>query len=307
MNPVLSIIIVNYNTKELIKQCLESVIRNDKRLELKGRVIDPKDEETIPAEIIVVDNNSTDGSREYLKSMTKKINLRLILNKKNLGFSKANNQGMEKARGEYLLLLNSDTIIPEGAISQTLLWLASRPEAAVVGCKLINPDGSPQPSVGNFPDLVTVFLMLFKEHFTGSQRTRRTGSKIAEVDWVMGAFLMFRRYLIEEAGKLDERIFMYMEEIEWCYRIKKKGYKIFFYPNAKVVHLGGGSSITGRTDPILNIYKGLVYFYQKHRSGLELELLKLMLRAKAALSWLLGVITNNSYLKRTYGQAFKLV
>ncbi|MFH1561640.1 MAG: glycosyltransferase family 2 protein [Patescibacteria group bacterium] len=301
MRPTLSIIIVNWNTKKLTKQCLDSILTNDKRLDLSGRAT--VKEEVVPTEIIVVDNGSTDDSIKYLKSLKK---IKIIFNKDNLGFGKANNQGIKTAQGEYVLLLNSDTIIKEGAISQTVHWMAAHPEAAVAGCKLLNPDGSSQSSFGSFPDLATVFLMLFKEHFLGSKKVRRTGNKIEETDWVMGAFLLTRKSTLEQAGLLDEGIFMYMEEVEWCYRVKQLGLKIFFYPNAKITHLGRGSSASGKTDPILNIFRGLNYFYRKHKSPTERLILKLMLKAKALSGWTIGILTKNDYLKSTYSQAFKL-
>lgn len=308
MRPILSIIIVNYNTKKLIKNCLSSIIKNDKRLDFSGKLIDPKEEELVPTEIIVIDNGSSDGSVKYVKSQKSKIKkLEIISNNNNLGFAKANNQGIKVAKGEYLLLLNSDTIVPEAAISQTLFWLASHPEAAVVGCKLLNQDKSDQGSYGSFPDLWTVFLMLFLEKFFGSSRVRTSGNRIRQVDWLVGAFLMVRKYAFDQAGLLDEKIFMYMEEVEWFYRLKKNGLKSFFYPNAKIIHLGGGSSVSGRTDPVLNIYRGLIYFYQKHKTSFELVILKFMLKIKAATSFILGKLTNNNYLTVTYGKAIKLV
>lgn len=300
--PILSIVIVNWNTRELLKQCLESIFRSDKRLDFSGKLTGLNSEEKIPAEIIIVDNGSHDGSSE-LRTKNLKLKIKWILNDTNLGFSKANNQGIKAAKGEYVLLLNSDTIVNEGAISQTLFWLAAHSEADIIGCKLVNLDGTAQPSYGKFPDLLTVFLMLFKEHFGGEKRVRSAGDKIVKTDWVMGAFLMARRSVFREIDGLDEKIFMYMEEIEWCYRAKKRNFGIFYYPEAKIIHLGGGSSVSGRTDPILNIYKGLIYFYKKHRSFLELVILEVMLKIKALGAFFLGILKKDDYLKRTYSKA----
>jgi len=308
MNPTLSIIIINWNTKDLVKQCLETIKDKDNRLDLSLKKLDSADSESAPTEIIIVDNGSNDNSVPYLKEQAKKIvGLKLILNKDNLGFAKANNQGIKKARGEYILLLNSDTIIPEAAISQTLFWLANHPEAAACGCKLLNKDKTDQESYGTFPDLLTTFIMLFLEKFFGSKRVRASGDEIKRVDWLMGAFVMTRKWVFENIGDLDENIFMYMEEIEWFYRLSKAGLSAYFYPNAKIIHLGGGSSKTGRTDPIINIYKGLIYFYKKHKPNWQLKIVKLMLKTKASLSLLLGKITHNDYLIDTYEKTFKLV
>jgi len=328
MNPALSIIIVNYNTKKLLEECLSSIIKNDKRLDFSAKEITSVDNESIPAEIIVVDNGSSDGSVETIRNfqipclagrqanpkLQTNLNppaggpkIKLIENRKNLGFAKANNQAIKKSKGEFVLLLNSDTLVNEPAISQTLLWLSSHSEAAAAGCKLINPDGSNQGSFGTFPDLWTVFLMLFCERFFGSRRVRSSGGLIKQVDWLVGAFMMVRKSALRKVGLLDEKIFMYMEEVEWFYRLKESDLKAFFYPNAKIIHLGGASSVTGRTDPILNIYRGLVYFYRKHKSPAQLAILKIILKLKAVLSLFLGKISVNNYLTKTYGEAIKLV
>ena len=184
-------------------------------------------------------------------------------------------------------------------------FLAKNPQAGVVGCRLLNPDGSYQPSAGPFPNLGIALVMLFLEHWL-KDLVRKSFKKITEVDWVMGAALMVRRPVIEKAGLMDEGIFMYMDEVEWCYRIKKAGFKVFFYPQAEIVHLFGGSSKTGRQEPILNIYRGLLYFYKKHYPAWQLSILKFMLKLKAGIAWFLGKIINNSYLVKTYAQTFQI-
>ena len=301
-----SIIILSFNTKEFLRNCLES-LRN------------------LPVEIIVVDNGSTDGSKEYLRDLEQKrfrniekkkesakslnvynsISLKVIFNNQNLGFGAGNNQGMREATGKYLLLLNSDTIVKNGAPLKMAEFMEKQAEVGVLGCKLLNPDGSPQPSAGPFPNLWVSAIMLFAEHWLGDL-VRSSFAQTKEVDWVMGAALMVRREVIKKAGLMDEGIFMYMDEVEWCYRIKKSGYKVMFYPGAEITHLGGGSSKTGRKDPILNIYRGLIYFYQKHYAPWQLPLLKTMLKLKATGALLIGWLTNNSYLKQTYAEALKI-
>lgn len=279
----ISIIILSWNTKSLLRDCLKS---------LKG-----------DGEIIVVDNNSSDGSVQMVQTEFPKV--KLILNKKNLGYGAANNQGIKMAKGDYLLLLNSDTVVKDEAPLKMAEFLAQNPQAGVVGCCLLNKDGSLQPSAGPFPSLGVSFVMLFLEHWW-KNLARTSFAKTTEVDWVMGAALMFRREVIKKAGLMDEGIFMYMDEVEWCFRIKKAGFKVFFYPGAKIIHLFGGSSKTGRETPILNIYKGLIYLYQKHYSPTQLKILKFMLKLKAGTAWLLGKITGNTYLIKTYVQAFQI-
>ena len=279
----ISIIILSWNTKALLRDCLKS---------LKG------DEE-----IIVVDNASTDSSPQMVQKEFPKV--KLILNKKNLGYGAANNQGIKVAQGDYLLLLNSDTVVKKDAPLKMATFLAKNPKAGVVGCRLLNPDGTLQPSAGPFPSLRVSFVMLFLEHW-GKNLARASFPKTTEVDWVMGAALMFRREVIKKAGVMDEGIFMYMDEVEWCYRIKKAGFKVFFYPEAEIIHLFGGSSQKGRETPILNIFRGLIYLYQKHYSPHQLKILKFMLKLKAGAAWLLGKSTGNTYLIKTYAQAFQI-
>ena len=301
----LSVIIANYNAKELLKDCLESVFKYTKGLDF---------------EVIVVDNGSTDGSVEYLKTQNSKLkttcpagkrarqNLKLktILNKENLGFAKANNQGIKIAEGKYILLLNSDTLLKDNVFSKMVDFMEKHPGVSAVGPRLLNADDSKQASVGRFPTLPVVIVMLFKEHFGGSRYVRCSPDETGEVDWVMGAALMARKKIFDRIGLLDEKIFMYNEEVEWCYRVKKEKGRIFYYPSAEIIHLWQGSSKTGKKDPILNIYKGLLYFYQKHKNPIELAVLRFLLKLKAGSAYLLGALTGNNYLKETYGQAIKI-
>jgi len=295
-----SIIILSWNTEKLLKQCVESILNNCKS-ERRNKVV---------AEIIVIDNGSTDGSVKYLRDLELKkyrnIELKIILNEKNLGFGAGNNQGMKAASGQYFLLLNSDTIVKNQAWLKMAEFMDRNPKVGVIGCRLLNPDSSWQPSCGYFPNLAVAFLMLFAEHWLGSL-VRFSPKKPKEVDWVMGAAMMIRPKVIEKAGLMDEGIFMYMDEVEWCWRIKKAGWKIMFWPGAEIIHLGGGSSPEGRKWPIVNIYRGLLYFYQKHKPWWQKEILKFMLKSKAWLAIFLGKLTGNKYLVETYEEAAKII
>lgn len=279
-----TVIIPSYNTKRLLKQCLKSL--NSK------------------LEIIVVDNDSSDGSVEMVTKEFPKV--KLIKNKANLGFGAANNQGMKLAKGKYFLLLNSDTIVRDNASLKMAEFMDKHPEVGVVGCKLLNIDGTPQPSAGPFPSLGVVAVMLFAEHWLGDL-VRTSFKQTKKVDWVMGAALMVRSEVVKKVGLMDEGIFMYMDEVEWCYRIKKAGHKVVFYPNARIIHLGGGSSQSGRRDPIVNIYRGLIYFYKKHYPFWQLPILKTMLKLKTRGALIVGWLTNNHGLKETYAEAFKII
>ena len=287
---IISVVILSWNTKKILENCLQSLF-----------AFKPGPYEL---EVIVVDNASTDGSPAMVKRKFKPV--KLIENKENLGFTKGNNQGMKKAKGDYLLILNSDTLIKDKAPVKMARFLEDNPQVGVVGCKLLNPNGTNQPSYGPFPNLGIVMIMLFAEHWLGGHLVRRSGEKTVATDWVMGAALMIKKEIIKKAGMFDEKIFMYMEENEWCYRIKKAGYQVVFYPEARITHLGRASSTTGRKDPILNIYKGLIYFYQKHYPGWQLPILRLMLKLKAGGALLLGYLIKKPYLKETYGEAFKI-
>lgn len=285
----LSIIIVSFNTQKLLDDCLASVFRS-----LKGT--------KITFEVIVVDNVSVDGTREMLKK--KYPDVRTILNKENVGFGKANNQGMKQARGNYIFLLNSDTIVLNDAIGKLVAFAKQHPKS-FVGPKLLNLDRSPQTSCGPFFSLTVVFASLF---LRGDKigLTRWSPNSVRRVDWVSGAALMGSRKLFMDDLLFDEKIFMYMEEIDLLYRARQKGYHTLFYPRSVIIHLGSGSSTNKRKGPVLNIYRGLIYFFQKHRGRLSLAVLRMLLKLKAALAWLIGILTASQYLKETYAEAYKL-
>jgi len=291
----ISIVIVNYNTRKLLVDCLNSIFKNTKNLNY---------------EVIVVDNGSTDGSVEEIQNLKSKIQssswrteLKIIENKQNLGFAKANNQGIKIARGRYILLLNSDTKIVDNALKKLVDFAKIKPNLGVLGPRLLNKDGSFQPSAGRFFTLPWAILWLM----TGDKFLYSSPAKSKKVEWVMGAAFLVSRRAIEKAGLLDENFFMYMEEVEWCWRIKKAGFQIWFYPEAEIYHLVRGSSPEGEQKAILWIYQGLIYFYQKHFAWWQLAMLKLALRIKAISGWLIGFLIANRYLKDTYAKAFKMV
>ncbi len=286
----LSIIIVSYNTKDITDNCLASIKKS-----LQGS--------PIVYEIIVVDNVSTDGSREMLRK--KYPDAVTIFNDENVGFGRANNQGIRKAKGAYILLINSDTLAIKNAIPKLYEFAKNHPKS-FAGPKLLNMDRTPQTSCGPFLTTYVVFAALFlKGDVLGL--TRWSPNKLKIVDWVSGACMIGPKKLFMDDLLFDEQIFMYMEEIDLFMRARKKGYRTYFYPNSQVVHLGGASSSNKRTGPVLNIYRGLLFVYKKHYSGFSLFCLKRMLKLKAVVSMGIGYITGSEYLKKTYAEAYTLV
>jgi hypothetical protein len=286
----LSIVIVSFNTKELTRACLASIY---KYLGKSG----------MSFEVVLVDNVSTDGTREMLTREFPQVVT--ILNDKNVGFGIANNQGIRKAKGEWVLLLNSDTVILDDSLVAMLAFARAHPNS-FVGPKLLNPDYSPQTSCGPFFSLPVVFAVLFlKGDRIGL--TRWSPDETRQVDWLSGACILGPRKLFMDGLLFDEKIFMYMEEVDLLYRARMRGHKTYFYHACQIVHLGGGSSTNKRKGPVLNIYKGFTYFYRKHYGATQLGLLRGMLKLKALVAWGMGIVFRKQYLKETYAEAYHLV
>ena len=219
----LSIVIVNYNTKDLILNCLNSINNSG----------------TIAGyEIIVIDNGSTDGSVEILDKLK---GIKLYKNDKNLGFSKANNLGIKNSSGKYILLLNSDTEVEKGSIDKLLNFAKSKKDAGVVGAKLLNKDGTTQKSVSNFP---TIWRAI-KESWLGEKDNFGLHAPVVKdpvvVDSVVGAAFLITPLALKKVGLLNEKYFMYFEDLEYCKKVKKAGLKVYYLPDAKVRHLLGAS------------------------------------------------------------------
>jgi hypothetical protein len=219
----LSIIIVSYNTKELTLSCIESIYESKPKIDL---------------EVIVVDNGSNDGSVEALEELK---GIRLIKNKKNLGFSRANNQAIKKARGKHILLLNSDTIVKEGAVDKLCWFAEKRQGVGVVAPRLLNPDGSVQASVFRFPTIKRAIRQywLGKKGLLDKYAPKANKPIKVEVA-VMAAFLITPEAL-KRVGLLNEKYFMYFEDLDYCRRLKKAGLKVYYLPAAQIVHLHGAS------------------------------------------------------------------
>lgn len=290
----LSIIIVSYNTKNITQECLDSINRSLWQSKIKY-------------EIIVVDNNSHDGSKQMLETYAKnkKNHTRYIQTNQNLGFGKGNNLGVKNAKGKYILLINSDTIVLNRSIEK-LFYFYQKNENKIhfLGPKLLNKDLTPQPSAAHFFTIPVVFGSLFlKGDYWGL--TRFSPNKFCQVDWVSGACILTKKSYYQRLGGFDKNIFMYMEEVDLLYRAKKIGLNTYFYPHSHIIHLGSASS-GGKTFPIIQVYKGFLFFYKKHYSKLNLFILKILLKTKAIIAYLIGKFKNNQYLINTYAEAFKI-
>jgi O-antigen biosynthesis protein len=255
-----SIITVNYNSTELLKNCLESI---------------EKFTQGINFEIIVVDNNSMTGDIDGIQQDFN--GLTLIKNKVNKGFGAANNQGVKIAKGKYVLLLNNDTILFENSIKKVFDFAESSEGNEIISCKLLNEDKSVQKSVYDFPTLLNVltsnlFLYLLfpnSKYFNKYHLMNKGINRITEVDVVTGAFLFMHRKVFEGLGGFDERFFFYMDDTDLCYRHKKNNGKIIYFPETAIIHLKGKSA-KGESW-FKNKYQSLsiIKFFQKHFVGLK--------------------------------------
>jgi GT2 family glycosyltransferase len=288
----LSIIIISYNTKDTTLNCLHSIANSVKN-------------PSLTYEVLVVDNASTDGSQKQILNIKFKIsNLKIIKNDSNVGFAKANNQAVNLAEGAHILLLNSDTVVMDDAIENMYRFFVRNPHIHFLGPKLLNKDMTPQASSALFYTLPVVFAALFlKGDHWGLSRS--SPHETIKTDWVSGACIMTRKEYFEKIGGFDENIFMYMDEVDLLYRAKMAGFNTYFYPQARFIHLGSASS-NGKTYPILQVYKGFLYFYRKHYPKMSLILLRIMLQLKAIIALIIGYTLRNEYLKKTYAEALKL-
>lgn len=251
----LSIIIVNYNTRELLKNCIESINRCTNEIKY---------------EIIVVDNKSGDGSAEMLeKNFPETI---LIKNRENKGYATANNQGIDIAKGRYLLILNSDMLFFEDALSKTVNFADDHPEAGIIGCRMLNGDKSLQESTFMFPSILNLLLSItyLSNLFPGNRffGRERMGwwdwNEVKEVEVITGCFMLVRKNAMDEVGKMDDQFFMYFEETDWCYRFKKAGWEVMFTPVGEVIHYGGGSSKKMPDKLLLQLYSSMLLYFKKH-------------------------------------------
>jgi GT2 family glycosyltransferase len=278
-----SVIVVSWNTKELLCDCLGSILEQAGDLDY---------------EIIVVDNASSDGSADMVRSRFPEATV--IVEQSNRGYSAAANTGIRVAQGRYVLVLNSDTLICDGSIDKTVGYADKHPETAVVGCQVWENSDKVQMTCFRFPSLLNLFLRMSglarcfkKSHFFGRedmQLWRRDSEQ--EVDVVSGMFMLVRREAIDEVGLMDEAYFLYCEDTDWCYRFAKAGWKMLFWPGAFILHLGGGghSSKSQELKLKVQMQKSILLFFKKHHGVIQYLLARLILTVYTGLRYLASTL-----------------
>lgn len=267
----LSIIIVSYNVKYFLEQCLHSVLAAVKEME---------------AEVLVVDNRSNDGSLEYLQPLFKTVHF--VDAGGNLGFAKANNLALQQARGEYILFLNPDTLVPENCFSACIGFMAAHPKAGALGVRMLDGSGRFLPeSKRSFPTITSAFYKL-----TGAAALFRNSGRFNRyalghldqrqdhpVDVLAGAYLLARKAILEKTGGFDESYFMYGEDIDLSYRIRQLGLENWYFSGSSIIHFKGESSRKGSIRHSRMFYNAMIVFVDKHYGQKRSALLKLLLNA----------------------------
>jgi N-acetylglucosaminyl-diphospho-decaprenol L-rhamnosyltransferase len=260
----LSIVIVNWNTRDLLAQCLDSIYQSG-------------NEPVI--ELIVVDNASSDGSQGMI--LERFPQTRLIQNPTNVGFARANNQGILQSRGRYVLLLNSDTLVRSGALQSLLEFMDNHVEAGAASARLLNADGSLQYSCSPAPTLTSEFLRMF--HLPGIRADGYYSmdewdvNQPRSVDVLLGACMLIRREALDQVGLLDEQYFMYSEEVDLCSRLRSSGWRLYWVPTAEVVHFGGQSTRQASADMFLRLYESKLIYFRKNYGRIHALAYKMLL------------------------------
>jgi GT2 family glycosyltransferase len=263
---MISIVIVSYNTRDILRNCLTALYAHPPGAEM---------------EVFVVDNHSADGSAQMVRREFARV--RLIANIENRGFAAANNQAFRLARGEYIVLLNPDAFVKSGAIDAATAFMARTPQCGISGGRLVDPDGRLDPSARRFPTWMAKLFTLtgmssrypsspvFNRHDFGGFGHNRS----QRVDWVPGTFVVLRTRMLAEIGFFDERFFIYYEETDLCRRARQNGWEVYFIPDAEVVHIGGASSQTRKDevyDPagaqVLSFRMRSEWLYHRKNGGL---------------------------------------
>jgi N-acetylglucosaminyl-diphospho-decaprenol L-rhamnosyltransferase len=282
-SPDLSIIVLSWNVRELLRKCLASLPLNDEQVE-----------------VIVVEAASADGSAAMVRAEFPAV--RLLVQTENLGYTRGNNVGLRAALGRYLLVLNPDTQVVGGALTQMVAYLEAHPQVGVLGPQLIDPDGTVQSTHRRFPTLATAF---FESTWLQPLAPRALldryyavdlpNDAVSPVDWVMGAALLVRREAYAQVGGLDEGFFMYSEEVDWCRRLKAAGWQVVYFPPAQIIHHAGRSSEQVPAATHIRFNASKVRYFRKYHGALAALALRWFLLlgfalqlALEAAKWLAG-------------------
>ncbi|MEO8727522.1 MAG: glycosyltransferase family 2 protein [Acidobacteriaceae bacterium] len=256
--PLISVVIVSWNAKRYVDECLSSLY-SDRQ---------------VCFEVIVVDNGSSDGTPEMVCASYPQA--RLVRNSENLGFARANNIGIEISRGKYLFLINSDVNVPPGCLSRLLSYMEEHPEIGLLGPQMRGADGSVRRSCMRLPTVANAFCRTFAiDMLTKNASGLRSQlmldfshDKIADVEVLNGWFWVVRRQALDQVGLLDPRFFIYAEDLDWCHRFRKAGWRLVFYPEAYAVHYGGSSSAAAPVRFYTEMYRANLQYWNKHHTPL---------------------------------------
>jgi GT2 family glycosyltransferase len=300
----LLIVILSWNVRDLLRQCLESVA--------SGRPLSAN-HPPLTTEIVVVDNASSDGSVEMVRAEFPAV--RLIANQTNRGYTGGNNDGIAAATGRYVMILNPDTRVLNDALAAMVAYADAHPDVGIVGPQLLNPDGSVQSSRRRFPTLMTgLFESTWLQPLAPRDVLRRyyvldqPDDTIQEVDWLFGACFLVRRQVIQQVDVLDEGFFMYSEEMDWCRRIRQAGWKVVYLPEAQVIHYGGKSSDQVAAQRHIYFQTSKVRYFRKHHGALTAGVLRValltMYAGQLALEAAKGVLGHKRALRRERVRAY---
>lgn len=280
MERELSVVIVNWNTRDMMRDCLESLYKTVRNVSF---------------DVYVVDNGSTDGSVEMIEEKFPQV--KLIKNRENLGFTRANNQALGMIRTPYVFLLNTDTILLEGTVNGMVSFLKAHPDVAIVAPQFINRDGSKQNTIDNFPSLTTELLnkSLLRICLPGRYPSKRMDyDGPLEVESVLFAGVMLRQDAFRQIGFFDEDYFVYLDDSDTCFRLKQAGWRCFHLPYLKMYHFGGGGtkgkSRTHRANSVIEYYRSLYKFFRKNRSTAEYLIIRLFKPLRLMVSLVLSVV-----------------
>jgi GT2 family glycosyltransferase len=278
----LSIIIVSWNTRELLSQCLQSIYAYPPQYQY---------------DITVVDNASTDGSQKMVQDKYPQVHL--LSNADNVGFSRANNQGIRQSQGRIILLLNSDTRVHPGALQELVTYLNQHMEVGIAGARLLNVDDSIQYYPTNCPNLANQTAMLF--YLPGRREFSRglSGSmQPCEVERVQGAFLAIRREVTTQIGLMEESLFLYAEEDDLCQRARTAGWQVAILPQVVITHHGGASTEQTSASSLQHLYRSKIWFIRKYHGAAQAILLKIVLAISCLIRGVAGVFNPSTTSRR---------